>query len=227
MNRREFFKKGSLYLSGALVAGSGILKSNVFASPARAINFSIDVVTNQADLAIRKIDALIKQSRLKNHRINFTEYRLPGSHVGDIAFVRSEQLVNFYQMSDPFSNGLKETAKALDLPKSMENPVLLRFYSDTAGGVPQFANIFQGDVLIHRLNLTENTEAFRANGAHGHVDVSVKDGDVRIASASCKHKTCMELGAIHHPGQSLVCIPNQLRVVIEGSNEFGVDGITF
>jgi hypothetical protein len=50
---------------------------------------------------------------------------------------------------------------------------------------------------------------------------------VKIVSASCKHKTCMKLGAISRPGQSLVCIPNRLRVVIEGGNDFGVDGITF
>ena len=227
MNRREFFKKGSLYLSGALIAGSGILKNRAFAAPERNINFSLDVVTSQPGLAIRKIDELIKQSGLKNHRINFTEYQLPGSHIGDIAFVRSQQLINFYKLDDPFSLSLKETAKSLALPQSLENPVLLRFYSDMAGGIPQRVNIFRGNLLMHQLPIAENTRSFRAKSNHGHIDISVTDGKVKIISASCQHKTCMELGTINRPGQSLVCIPNRLRVDIEGSSDIGVDGITF
>lgn len=227
MNRREFIKKGSLYFSGAFVTGMGLLNTRAFAGTSRGINFSIDVVTHRPDLAIRKIDRLLSRVSLGNHRINFAEYQLPGNHIGDIAFVKSKQLIDFYKNDDPFSVALQETAKALALPKSLENPTLLRFFSDTGGSIPKRVNIFRGNLLINQLSIRKNTAAHRVSGDRGHLDISVNDGYVKIVSASCKHKTCMDLGAIHRPGQSLVCIPNRLSVVIEGANDHDVDGITF
>lgn len=227
MNRREFLKKSSLVLSGTLIAGSGIFNKKAFAEIASNSAFSLDVVTDEPELAIQKIDRLIKSSLLKNHRIDFAQYQLSGNHTGDIAFVKSGQLIDFYKADDPFSNRLRETAKVLSLPRSFENPTLLRFFSGTGGATAKTVDIFSGDVLIHQLSIKNNTPAYRAVSERGHIDVAVKDGSVKIVSASCKHKTCVELCAINRPGQSLVCIPNRLRVVIEGGNNFGVDGITF
>lgn len=227
MNRREFLKRSSLFLSGAVIAGSGILNRKAFADITGNTFFSLDVVTDNPELAIKKIDRLIKSSFLKDHRIDFAQYQLSGNHTGDIAFLKSGQLINFYKEDNPFSNRLRETAKALSLPQSFENPTLLRFFSGRSGAAAKNVNVFNGDILIRQLPIKNNITAYRATGQNGHIDVAVKDGSVKIVSASCKHKTCMELGAINRPGQSLVCIPNKLRVVIEGGNDFGVDGITF
>lgn len=227
MNRREFLKKSSLFLSGTLIAGSGVFNKKAFAEITGKAVFSIDVVTDKPELAIQRIDRLIKSSFLKDHRIDFMQYQLSGNHTGDIAFVQSGQLIDFYKEDDRFSSRLKETAKALSLPQSFENPTLLRFFSGMKGDTAKTVNIISGNVLLRQLSIQNNTTAYRAAGENGHIDVALRDGFVRIVSASCKHKTCMELGAINRPGQSLVCIPNRLRVVIEGGNNFGVDGITF
>lgn len=227
MNRREFLKKSSLFLSGTLIAGSGVFNKKAFAEITGKAVFSIDVVTDKPELAIQRIDRLIKSSFLKDHRIDFMQYQLSGNHTGDIAFVQSGQLIDFYKEDDRFSSRLKETAKALSLPQSFENPTLLRFFSGMKGDTAKTVNIISGNVLLRQLSIQNNTTAYRAAGDNGHIDVALRDGFVRIVSASCKHKTCMELGAINRPGQSLVCIPNRLRVVIEGGNNFGVDGITF
>jgi hypothetical protein len=227
MNRREFLQKSSFFLSGALIVGSGILNKKAFAGVADNSVFSIDIVTDKPELAVQKIDRLIKSSSLKDHRIDFAQYQLSGNHTGDIAFVKFDQLIDFYKENDGFSNRLRETAKALSLPQSFENPTLLRFFSGSRGSIAKTVNIFSGDVLIHQLPIKSNTTAHRVTGENGHIDVAVRDGSAKIVSASCKHKTCMELGAISRAGQSLVCIPNRLRVVIEGRNNFGVDGVTF
>lgn len=227
MNRREFLKASSLFLSGTLITGSGIFSKKAFAEIVGNVAFSIDVVTDKPELAIPRIDRLIKSSFLKNQRIDFAQYQLSGNHIGDIVAVKSGQLIDFYKKDDPFSNKLRETAKALSLPRSFEDPTLLRFFSGAQGQTAKSINIFRGDILVHRLSIEDDTPAYRAVGEKGHIDVIVKDGSAKIVSASCKHKTCMELGAISRPGQSLVCIPNRLRVVIEGGNNFGVDGITF
>jgi len=227
MNRREFLKTSSLFLSGTLIAGSGIFNKKAFAEIASNTAFSLDVVTDKPELAIQKIDRLLKSSFLRNHRIDFAQYQLSGNYTGDIAFVKSRQLIDFYNADDGLSDQLRETAKALSLPRSLKDPTLLRFFSGSPGAKAETVDIFRGDILIDQLSIKDNISAYRAVGEKGHIDVAVKDGSAKIVSASCKHKTCMELGAISHPGQSLVCIPNRLRVVIDGGNNFGVDGITF
>jgi hypothetical protein len=227
MNRREFLRRSSFFLSGVVIAGSGLLNKKAFADIAGNAVFSIDVVTDRPDFAIQKIDPLIRSSFPGDHRIDFVQYKLSGNHTGDIAFVKSGQLIDFYQTDGRISNRLRETAKKLSLPRSLENPILLRFFSGTGKGAAKNVNVFSGNVLVRQLSMKNNTTAHRVTGGKGHIDVAVKDGSVKIVSASCKHKTCMELGAINRPGQSLVCIPNRLRVVIEGGNDFGVDGITF
>lgn len=227
MNRREFLKASSLFLSGTLIAGSGIFNKKAFAEIAGNSVFSLDVVTDKPDLAIQKIDRLLKSSSLKNHRIDFAQYQLAGDYTGDIAFVKSGQLIDFYKTDDRLSNRLRETAKELSLPRSFKDPTLLRFFSGTTGATAKTVDIFRGDILIDRLPIKNNISDYRAVGEKGHINVAVRDGSARVVSASCKHKTCMELGAINRPGQSLVCIPNRLRVVIEGESNFGVDGITF
>ncbi len=227
MNRREFLKRSSLFLSGALFIGTGVLNTKVYATTAGHVHFSIDVVTDNPAFAIQHIDRLIKSSFLKGHRIDFTQYQLSGHHVGDIVFVKEGQLIDFYKKDDRFSNRLRKTAEMLSLPKEFENPTLLRFFSAVRGQTAQKINIFSGDVLIHQIPVKNNITTYRATGEKGYIDVAVKNGSVKIVSASCNHKTCMELGAVNRPGQSLVCIPNRLRVVIEGGNESTVDGITF
>ncbi len=227
MNRREFLIKSSLLISGSLVAGSGIFNKKAYADTVTDTVFSIDVVTGQPGLAIQKMDQLIKSSSLKSRRIDFVQYQLTGNHVGDIVYVNSGQLIDFYDQDDSFSNKLRATAKSLSLPQPVENPTLLRFFSGAGSGTARTVNIFNGNILIDQLSIKENRSAYRAAGATGHIDVAVKDGSVKIVSATCKHKTCMDLGAINKPGQSLVCIPNRLRVVIEGQGNNGLDGITF
>jgi hypothetical protein len=227
MKRRDFLKKSSLYISGTMLAGMGVLNKKTFANSTANTIFSLDVATDQPELAIQKIDRLLKSSFPQSRRIEFMQYQLSGNHIGDIVFVKSGNLIDFYNRNDPLSIRLRDTAKTLALPKSFENPALLRFYSGSNHGSAKFANIFSGEVLIHRLPLDKTTTAYHAAGEKGHIDVAVKDGSAKIVSASCKHKTCMELGAIDQPGQSLVCIPSRMRVVIEGSNNYGVDGITF
>lgn len=75
--------------------------------------------------------------------------------------------------------------------------------------------------------ITEDAAPRRIESARGFVDIAVRDRAVRITAASCKHKTCMNLGAIRRPGERLVCIPNQIAVTIEGRHAHGVDGITY
>ncbi len=70
-------------------------------------------------------------------------------------------------------------------------------------------------------------ELYRIEGLKGHVDIRIKNKSASIISATCKHKTCMNMEAISRPGENLVCIPNQINISIAGKSLLGVDSITF
>lgn len=225
MDRRGFMTQGSKLLAGLTLAGwSGIHPGRLSASEPSP--FSIDVVTRHPELAIPKIEHAIRASGLRQQNIGFLEYELKGPHVGDIVFAKGHRLVNFYEAADPFSQRLKEVASALSLPQTCHNPTLLRFYSAEGGTRPAHAQVLCGNVFLMQLPLHCTKEVHRFEGAPGHIEVAAGDGSVQIVSASCKHKTCMNMGAIYRAGQSLVCIPAQLSVSIAGANKWGVDGVT-
>jgi hypothetical protein len=226
MDRRSFMTQGSKMLAGLTLAGlGGMIPSRLLAS--EVSTFSIDVVTGHPDLAIRKIEHVIQNSNLRQHAIGFSEYALQGAHVGDIAFVKGHQLVNFYEAMDPISQQLRDVASTMSLPQTHHNPTLLRFYTANAVSQPTHAQVFCGDVLVKQLSLQNAKDVYRLDGTRGHIEVAVGDGSAQIVHASCKHKTCMKMGAIRQAGQSLVCIPAKLSVSIAGVNGLGVDGVTF
>ena len=44
----------------------------------------------------------------------------------------------------------------------------------------------------------------------------IKDGTVDMVEASCKNQICVHEGKISRSGQSIVCLPNRVSIVIEG-----------
>jgi hypothetical protein len=85
----------------------------------------------------------------------------------------------------------------------------------------------QISVLVKQVSLDKTREVQRIQNERGPVDIAVENRQVKIVSASCKHKTCMKMGAIDQAGQHLVCIPAQITVAIAGRSNMGVDGVTF
>lgn len=225
MTRRDFMTGSVMLFSGAAVAGvGGLFLGNAHA--ARLNSFSIDVVTDHPNLAIGKIEAVIKESALRHQKVKFSEHALHGSHMGDIAYVQSQQLINIHTAYDPVSRHLRDVARSLSLRQKYENPVLLRFYAEDKTRIPTDAQIFSGDVLVKQMPLDKAGVVQRIQNERGHVDVAVENRQVKIVSASCKHKTCMKMGAVDRAGQRLVCIPAQITVAIAGQIQ-GVDGVTF
>ena len=141
--------------------------------------------------------------------------------------MQSQQLINFRRATDSISQHLRQTANALSLPRIYDNPVLLRFQAGNQALTPTDVNIFYSDILVKQLPLDTATDTHRIDGKNGHIEVAIENRSARIISASCKHKTCMKMGAIGRPGQHLVCIPNQITVAIAGTDRLGVDSLTY
>jgi hypothetical protein len=228
MNRRNFLKYSSLVLPATAAMGMiNPFTNKIFAAGKSNNSFSISVITNKPSQTIHAIEQAIKNSELGKSTLQFSEYKLSGSYVGDIAYIKSQQIIDYHKEKDEFSSVLNETAGSLSLPEIFDDPMLLRFSSEQnlleAGNV----NIFRGETLVKQFSLEKDLNHLRIEGLKGHVDLSIKNKFVKITSATCKHKTCMNMQPISKPGENLICIPNQISISIAGKNSFGVDSITF
>jgi hypothetical protein len=228
MKRREFLKYGSLILPAT--AAMGVINpftKKIFAAEKSAGSFSLSVITDQPSITIHIIEQAIKHSEYGRNTLLFSEYSLKGRHVGDIAYIKSRKLVDYHKGTDKFSRMLYESANSLSLPKTIDNPVLLQFSSGQNFYKPGDVNIFRGDVLIKQLPLDKDLDHLRIKGLKGHVDIKIENRYVSITSATCIHKTCMNMAPISKPGENLICIPNQINISIAGEKAVGVDSITF
>jgi hypothetical protein len=228
MNRRDFLKYSSLILPVTAAIGMiGPLTKKVFAEGKNGGSFSLSVITDQPSRTIHTIEQAIKNSEYGKSSLQFTEYLLKGRHVGDIAYTKSQALIDYRRGKDEFSQLLSDSANSLSLPRTLDDPVLFRFSSQQNLLEPGNINIFRGDALINQLSFDNDLEHYKIEGLKGHVDIRIKNKSVNIISASCQHKTCMNMTPISKPGENLVCIPNQINISISGKNKWGVDSITF
>lgn len=228
MKRRDFLKYSSIILPASAALGMiNPFSKNTFAAVREAGPFSLSVITSSPSKTIHTIEQAIKYSDYGKSALDFTEYRLQGRHIGDIAYVRGRELIDYHKGIDEFSQLLRESAGSLSLPEAVDNPVLLRFSSRLKSAQPAGINIFRGETLVKQLPLDHDVDSYHIEGLKGHVDISIKNRSVKVVSASCRHKTCMNMAAISRPGENLVCVPNQVNISIAGKSSLGVDSITF
>ncbi len=228
MKRREFLKYSSIIVPATAVMGMiNPFNNKVFAKVKNNDSFSLSVITDQPSKTIHTIEQAIKNSVYGKNSLEFTEYQLKGRHIGDIAYVKSQSLIDYRKGTDEFSQLLDDSANSLSLPRALDDPMLLRFSSQQNFIEPGSVNIFRGETLVKQLSLDNDLGHYRIEGLKGHVDVRIKNKSVSITSATCKHKTCMNMEPISKPGENLVCIPNQINISIAGKSSFGVDSITF
>ncbi len=228
MKRRDFLKYSSLILPATTAMGMfNPFTSNVLAAVKKSSPFSLSVITDQPSKTIHTIEQAIKDSKYGRNTLQFAEYKLKGRHLGDIAYIKSQTLIDYHKKTDEFSLLLDESANSLSLPRIMDNPIFLRFSSEQNLVAPSGVNIFRGDALINHLPLEKDISNYRIEGLKGQVVIMIKNKSVNITSASCKHKTCMNMEPISKPGENLICIPNQINISIAGKSPLGVDSITF
>lgn len=55
--------------------------------------------------------------------------------------------------------------------------------------------------------------------------VRIQNGSVEVIESTCKDHICMDSGPIKHVGQTLVCLPNQVVITLDSTNQKGPDGI--
>jgi hypothetical protein len=62
-------------------------------------------------------------------------------------------------------------------------------------------------------------ETITIQGPLGETVVEIHDKKARIVSSPCQGQTCVAQGHIHAQGESVICLPNQVGVFIEGKSD--------
>ncbi len=223
MNRRDFFKHCSLAAS-SLAAAPLFAHAPVTNAPEP---FSLNLITAEAEAALPALEALLQTALPDCKQVQFAEYPLAGSHLGDLVLIKGHKLIDYRNTSEALGLQARALAKSLGLPRVIENPVLVKFYTQAQNAEPESVNVFVNNVLVRQIALSEQACTHEIAGLKGRMALAVRHGSVKVAGTSCQHKTCMKMGAINASGQHLVCIPNAVRISLEGQHASGIDGVTF
>ena len=78
---------------------------------------------------------------------------------------------------------------------------------------------------IARYSMTNNgvydINANNGNNANNDYTnkIEIKDGRVRMIEASCPNHLCIRQGWIRFEGQSIICLPNKVTVIVRGTGD--------
>lgn len=88
------------------------------------------------------------------------------------------------------------------------------------------AYIYVSGRIVGRYDLSTDTD-IRIEGEGGIInDIAIEDGCVYMKNATCPYKECVKCGKISHSGESIVCLPAKVMIVIIDDGQNGYDAIT-
>lgn len=88
----------------------------------------------------------------------------------------------------------------------------------------EFATVRINGVAVETIPLSLNRDYTFENNGHT-LTLQVKDHAIGVIASTCHDKICINTDFIKHQGKSIVCLPANLSVTVEGS--FSTDGITY
>jgi hypothetical protein len=79
--------------------------------------------------------------------------------------------------------------------------------------------------LVRTVSLSPGERSsFHVHGRAGSSTVEIEGTRIRMLDAPCIGRVCVKQGWIEHPGQTIVCVPGEILVRIEGAAP--VDAVT-
>lgn len=211
MDRRDFLKASSLFIAAGMVLPKAA--KSMLARNSEQDNFSLEVICNNSDLATRLLENLIKKGNFGIGNFNYSEYPVAGAVMGDLVFVRNNELINYTLQNDNISNELKEIRNKLSLPSILYNPVRMRLYKNSGESINKII-VTQKGKIISKLNASEQ-DNYTFYGKAGKFTLDVKNQTAKVKETSCRHKICQNMSAIKKQGDYIICIPNGLHIFAE------------
>lgn len=159
-------------------------------------------------------EKLIKEAYPGAGKIMFREYSIAGTHTGDIVYVKNNRLLNYKSGTNEISSELRVIAKELELPKKLENPACISFYTQNDNAADRFL-VFHKDILIQKIEPSISRKTYTVRGSKGNIVIETSNNKARVIESSCTHKTCMSMKSIGRSSEYIVCIPNEVQIIGE------------
>ena len=61
----------------------------------------------------------------------------------------------------------------------------------------------------------------------GDIVIEIKGNKLRVKKSNCSLQTCVHMGWISHPGETIACLPNKILIEIESSDSSVVDAVIY
>ncbi len=204
-------------LSAAALAGitAGSFRDLFAKQEKNSKSFSFEIITDRPDEAIKLSEEFFKKSYFNDPVIKFSEYPATGKLSGDIVFIKDGKLINYKEGKDQLNKEIRLIAGALSLPQVLINPSRLRFYASENTYPAEKFLVFHKNILVKSIIAKDKNTVLNIEGTKGNVMLNIENNKVRVISSTCTHKTCINSGSIAFPGESIVCIPNELMILCE------------
>lgn len=217
MKRRDFFKTSTAAVSALALPGISAVSFNklLAGEVSEHGSFSFEIITDRPEDAIKLSERFFKNNSFYDPVIKFSEYSVEGEMNGDIVFVREGKLINYKSDNTDLNNEIRSIAGSLSLPKKLVNPVRIKFYQSGMKAAADRFLIFHKNILIRTLKTDSKNLNLNIEGTKGNILLNIENKKARVINSSCAHKTCINSGSIAFPGESIVCIPNELMILCE------------
>jgi hypothetical protein len=98
-------------------------------------------------------------------------------------------------------------------------------HGPAGGREPSMVEVYSGTRLIAELPADRDVSV-KVPGPRGTSIVEIRSGKARMVSSPCPDKLCVSMGRISSPGESVLCIPNQVLVTVK-SRQGQIDAVTY
>lgn len=99
-------------------------------------------------------------------------------------------------------------------------------FTRSGHGLSHQAVVSVAGLVVRTTTLSQETprQHFVVNGKVGKTEIEVQGRKIRVVDAHCKNRICVRQGWIDKPGESIICMPGQVVISIEGTAP--VDAVT-
>ncbi len=99
--------------------------------------------------------------------------------------------------------------------------VFFTIYRLYMGNDGSYAEIIYDGQIIERLPLNEDNEYIPE--INNNIIIEIKDKKIHFKHSNCPDKICVNTGWLSRPGQTAVCLPNKISVVVKGKAGDNID----
>ena len=99
----------------------------------------------------------------------------------------------------------------------------LALWGNLPGGPAEAVLVTQDGQEIDRVPLTKEVQNRVYSGKGYTLQVEIQEGSVQVTETDCPGKDCLRTGAIHRPGQRIICLPAGIVMELTGEPSGGAD----